>query len=252
MNEIKEIISNIKSIAFFLSSKKDIDLNEKLKTENKENRELPISSDIKDLKFSDLNFQINRLNYLVNKIMNEKEKPIVSKIKICVASSETLEEERLAIEKFLFKKNDELIDKNIYLSYNVWEKQSHRFNNTYKQLDFNDSLVLESDIFICLIGNDVGRFTKEEFDLAKERFSLQSKLKPFIIYVYFKDSSSFHSKETEKEGWNRRNALRHVIEKDYQQIIAEFLNKDQLINKIGNHIDQDIQIVLDCLNATFK
>lgn len=126
-NKIAEILSNIKSIGYYLASKKDIGVNSDFHKQAKEDRKY-LTSDITDLKLSDLQFNLDALKELYE-IKNARN----LKIKIFIASSDSLKEEREAIETFLFRENDELVEKGIYLSFNVWEKQSLRFSHTDKQ-----------------------------------------------------------------------------------------------------------------------
>ena len=238
IKNIEEIISNIKSIGYYLASKEDIDANlefhDQLKLKNKD-----LTSDITDLKLSDLQFNLDALY----KYFSQMENSPILKIKICIASSSSLKKEREEIETFLFRKNDELVvEQGIYLYYNVWEKQSLRFNHTYKQEDFNKALVYDSDIFICLIGDNVGKFTQKEFDEAKKRFDKNEK--PFVFYVYFKELEGDKLKEvSETEGWSKRIDLKNHINKELKQCVGTFSNKDELIRFIERELAEDIVIV---------
>lgn len=235
-NSVEQIFSNIKSISYFLASKKDIDANLKFHQESEE-KDKELTSDITDLKLFDLKFNLKLLyNYFT-----EMENCKTLRFKICIASSNSLKEEREEIETFLSWKNDKLFDNNIYLHYNVWEKQSLRFNRTYKQEDFNKSLVYDSDIFICLIGDNVGKFTKEEFDEAKKRFDLNEK--PYIIYIYFKEFKNKDNSFYESDGWKKRIELKNHILNEFQQYHGTFENKHELIGEIDRHLEEDIEIV---------
>lgn len=233
--KIEEIISNIKSIGYYLASEKDIDANAKFHKDIEDDDKY-LTSDITDLKLSDLQFNLDVLNELY-KIKN----PPIDKIKIFIASSDSLKEEREAIEIFLFRKNDALIEQGIYISLNVWEKQSLRFSPPDKQSDFN-KLIYDSEIFICLIGDNVGKFTKEEFDEAKEKFNAGEK--PFVFCVYFKEFEGREFKKAKKNlGWGKRIELKEHINKELQQVEGTFENKDELIRKIEQGLAGDIEIV---------
>ncbi|MBS1619922.1 MAG: hypothetical protein JST76_15485, partial [Bacteroidetes bacterium] len=112
------------------------------------------------------------------------------------------------------------------------------------QEDFNKALVYESEIFICLIGEDVGKFTKEEFDEAYARF--KAKEKPFVMTVFFKEFTNEEIGEqatNNLEGWTRRVALQKYIQNDLQQFYGSFKNPDDIINQIDKTIAEDISIV---------
>jgi len=230
MNDLESILANIKSIGYFLASQKDVKQNEELKKSNNVN----IISDITDIKLADLQFNLNKLSEYFNKIKKQTD---LLRIKICVASSSELNEERNAIESYLFWKNDELIKKGIYLHYNVWKKQSTRFNHTYKQEDYNENLVFDSEIFICLIGKRIGKYTKEEFDKGKEKFD--KKEKPYVFYVFFKE----YEQNIETTEWADRIVLKEHIYKELGQNYGTFRNTEGLILNILSFIDQDIEIV---------
>ncbi len=106
-------------------------------------------------------------------------------VKVFLASSGTLKEERDEIEKFISRKNDSLITHGLYLKTVIWEKHSSRFSNLRKQEEFN-KLVDDSDVFICLIYDNVGQFTLEEFERAYNGFTKNSR--PKYFFVYFKDT----------------------------------------------------------------
>lgn len=247
MEQIDNLLQNIQSIGYFLASKKDILSNEELIDEN------GVVSDIIDLKLADLKYNVEKIRSIIEqkrlsdeqyKTLNNKssmDSKQILKIKVCVASSSELKEERKEIEDYLAWKNDELIDKGIYLVYNVWEKRSGRFNHTQKQEDFNKELVYDSEIFICLIGSFVGKFTKVEFDEAKQKFDKGEK--PYIFNVLFKKYKGEKLEEiSETKGWRDRSDLKDAIS-GFDQIYSEYENKDALIRYIDAHIEEDIEII---------
>ena len=230
MGKIEDILSNIKSIGYFLASKKDTDINNEFVNTKKE-----FVSDIVDIKLSDLQYNLD----LLQKYFTQMER--ILRIKICIASSGLLSDERNSIENYLSWKNDKLIDSGVYLQYNVWEKKSKRFNHTYKQEDYNKELVYDSEIFICLIGDRVGKFTKEEFDEARKKFEAHEK--PYVFYVFFKKYTGAElERVSDSDGWSDRLALRKHIS-ELKQVYGEYDNKDSLIQQIDEFIEADIEIV---------
>ena len=155
-------------------------------------------------------------------------------INVFLASSGSLEKERTRVESELSRKNSLLISQNIYLDLKIWEKVSTSFSVTRKQDDFN-KLVLDCDIFICLIFDRVGEFTKEEFLMAYDGF-LKNK-KPKKIYVYFKDAPIKSGQITE--------SFRAVLEfkeeiKKYEQFYNTYGNQDDLILQIIKNLEMDL------------
>lgn len=159
---------------------------------------------------------------------------MAKKIKLFVASSGTLKEEREAIERFLARKNDILVNSDIYLELIIWEKTSRKFSPERKQNEFNE-LIYNSDIFICLVFDKVGEFTLEEFNKAYQSFN--NKQRPYHILVYFKNSP-ISSKEI-NEGILGVLNLKEQIKK-VEQIYNDFDSTSDLLLSI----DQEINFVL--------
>ncbi len=247
IKKIDEILANIRSIGFYLASEIDVQ-------KNKDFREKKLSgsrnhyfrSDIIDLKMSDLEFNLNTLQDYFNTldIGTLSNAPKIEKIRISFAYSSTYKEDVDKIRINLSDKNDTLIEQNHYLECKVWEKESLAFNNTRKQDDFNKAIVEDADIFICLIGKDVGMFTMEEFDKAYQLYSENKK--PLRIYIYFqKFDGNGSSEDYENEGWVKRTQLKQYIEDKHKQVVGKFSNAEDLIGKINNNLDEDIKIILE-------
>lgn len=103
-------------------------------------------------------------------------------IRVFVASSGALKEERVQIENWISRENEFLLDRGVVLHL---EKPSGSFTKTRKQEDFNKQAV-NSQIFVCLASDRVGDFTREEFLKAYESFRKRNV--PELILVYFKDA----------------------------------------------------------------
>jgi hypothetical protein len=244
-DEIQNILTNLKTIAFYLAKTKDEEVNRGL-MKKAQKEKISLRNDVHDLKLSDFVLNINNLEKLIdNRDVNNTTS--IRTIKVCVASSGSLAVERKEIEDFLFWENDTLVNDGIYLMYNVWEKTSSGFNSTRKQEDFNRELVYDSDIFICLIKDRVGKFTKEEFDEAYSRFI--SGNNPKKMYVFFQklseDENSMIMNDTNKfELYGKVNELKEYI-KNKEQVYREFTNKDNLIRLIGNNLDKDLHKIVE-------
>lgn len=242
-NVIKDLISNLKVIAHAITNREDAVSNDNLIANAKE-QGIKLSNDVFDLKLSDFLYNINLLENkieILEKNINTKNMPI-KKIKVFVASAGALNEERKEIEDYLFQKNDTLVEEGKYLQYNVWEKSSKAFSKTRIQDEFNKDLVYESEIFICLIKERVGKFTKEEFDEAYSRF--KGGANPKIMYIFFKELTSdeksdiFDDDTKSKAYQDVRDLKKHIA--SIEQIYSPYSNKDDLIRQIENNLSIDL------------
>ena len=106
------------------------------------------------------------------------------RLKFFLASSIELSTERDTIELLIKRKNSVLIDEGIFLDVIHWEELLQSYRGDRIQDYFNE--VLSScDVIIVLFHSKVGKFTKEEFNIAFERF--RNGENPRYIFVYFKE-----------------------------------------------------------------
>jgi hypothetical protein len=162
----------------------------------------------------------------------------MKRIKIFIASAGSLQEERKSIETFLSRKNDHLVDQNIYLETVIWEKLSSSFSPERKQDEFNSAL-LTCDIVICLLFDKVGSFTYEEFQNAYNGFKENGK--PRKIYVYFKDEAIKPS-EISKD-FEDVFKLKDEI-KNYEQIYKSYDNVADILLSIDHNLTIDLKDIL--------
>ena len=118
-------------------------------------------------------------------------------IRIFLASSSELSEERIAFEEYFRRQNDYLRREGIYLEIIRWEHFLDAMSKTRLQDEYNQK-VRECDVFVSLFFTKAGRFTEEEFDIAFGQF--RNSGRP-LVYTYFKDAdakvSSLKSKDLE-------------------------------------------------------
>ena len=105
-------------------------------------------------------------------------------IKIFLASSEELKEDRDAFDLYFRQQNDSLRKQGIYLEIVRWENFLDALSETRKQDDYNEK-VKNCDLFVSLFFTKTGKFTEEEFDTAHEQFKESGKPK---IYTFFKNA----------------------------------------------------------------
>ena len=129
-------------------------------------------------------------------------------IKIFLASSEELENDRMAFGN-LVRRLDRIYEKRgIRVELFEWEDYDASYNGLRKQDEYNDQ-IKASDLFLALFHTQAGRFTIEEFDVATEEFRHKASPK---VYVYCKDLQPGETESPE---------------------LAEF--KQRLFNEIGHY-----------------
>ena len=107
----------------------------------------------------------------------------MKRIKIFLASSNELENERRQFEIEIYRKTKRWFNKGIFLHLAVCEDLSARLSSTGSQSEYNN-YIKEADIFVLLAFSKLGMYTAEEFQTAFGQFKATQK--PFI-YTYFKE-----------------------------------------------------------------
>lgn len=103
-------------------------------------------------------------------------------IKIFIASSSELAEDRKEFRQFLSIENDLLIKKGAYLELVQWENSVDAMSESDLQEEYNKA-IKECQIIICLFYSVAGKYTQEEFDTALTHFKETGRP---LIYTYFK------------------------------------------------------------------
>lgn len=107
-------------------------------------------------------------------------------IRIFIASSSELLEDRKAFHEFLSIENDRLHLKGVYLKLVQWENFLDAISPTRLQDEYNKELK-HSQIVICLFFTKAGKYTQEEFDTALQQFKETGSP---LIYTYFKSGAA--------------------------------------------------------------
>ena len=111
-------------------------------------------------------------------------------ISIFLASSEELQDDRVAFGDFIRRINDIYQKRSINIRLLKWEdfdssvSTSMNSRDTHRKQDEYNQRIGQSDIFVALFHTRAGEFTVEEFNVALKLF--QEKLTP-KIFVFFKD-----------------------------------------------------------------
>lgn len=108
----------------------------------------------------------------------------MKEIKVFLASSEELENERKEIADLVLNLNEIYSEKEIAIKLIKWEYLGKAFNAVRKQEEYNQA-VRSCDIFLGLFYTKAGKFTLEEFDIAIEQYN-KSRQTPMIL-VFLKD-----------------------------------------------------------------
>ncbi|MFN0304856.1 MAG: NB-ARC domain-containing protein, partial [Burkholderiales bacterium] len=105
-------------------------------------------------------------------------------IKIVLASSSELKEDRNDFEIFIGRKNKDWVNRGVFLELVVWDDFLDHVPQTRLQDEY-DRVVRECDVFVMLFWTKVGQFTEEAFKTAFRQFKAANK--PFI-FTYFNDA----------------------------------------------------------------
>ncbi|MGV8134420.1 MAG: carboxypeptidase-like regulatory domain-containing protein [Mangrovibacterium sp.] len=107
-------------------------------------------------------------------------------VKIFLASSAELDNDKKEFELFISRKNKDLHSRRIFLELTTWKDFISSIREGRTQDEYN-RYIRSSDISIFLFHTKLGRYTREEFDNAHEAFlRSKGKYKKPRIYTYFK------------------------------------------------------------------
>ncbi|MDX2151810.1 MAG: COR domain-containing protein [Bryobacteraceae bacterium] len=112
------------------------------------------------------------------------QRPEARTVRLFLASSEELREDRDAFDLYLRQLNDGLRREGLYLVVVRWEWFLDAMSETRLQDEYNRA-VAACDVFVALFRTKVGRYTEEEFDVAHRQFLACGVPR---IYTYFKNA----------------------------------------------------------------
>lgn len=107
-------------------------------------------------------------------------------IKIFLASSEELKEERVILADMVQHLNYVLEKQNIHVQLVKWEYLDSSMGDKHKQEEYNDAL-RECEMCVVLYWTRFGKYTKTELDTADS--CRRTKKNPRKLWVYFKESN---------------------------------------------------------------
>jgi len=152
-------------------------------------------------------------------------------IRIFVASSSELRDERNMFDLHFRQANDLFLRRGVYLKIVRWEGARSALSETRTQ-DDSDGEVARCDIFLSLFFTKAGAFTEEEFDTAERSF--RDSGRP-LIYTFFKDAeirTGDASPEDLNSLWAFQRRLTHL-----GHFWSRYSTIDDLLNKFRVQLD---------------
>ena len=155
-------------------------------------------------------------------------------IKIFIASSSELKEDRDKFRLFISTENDRLHSKGIYFQIVQWEYFLDAISDTRLQDEYNNAIA-QCDIVLCLFFTKVGKYTDEEFDTAYKVFKATGKPK---IWTYFKNADINTGSIT-----NEITTLLAFKKKlgELGHFYTQYTSIDNLINQYRSQLDRFLE-----------
>ncbi len=153
-------------------------------------------------------------------------------IKIFLASSKELKEDREQFEIFINRKNKEYIKQGIFLELVIWEDFLDAMSAICLQDEYNKA-IKECDVVISLFKTKVGQYTEEEVMTAWKTF--KQKGKP-LIYTYFKEFT-ISSNEINLEHFKSLNNFKNKLG-ELGHFYTIYKNIEELKYKFSEQLSQ--------------
>ncbi|MCP4594000.1 MAG: hypothetical protein GY842_24980, partial [bacterium] len=153
-------------------------------------------------------------------------------IRIFLASSSELREDRDAFDLYFRQQNDRLRDEGVYLEIVRWENFLDAMSGTRLQDEYNQA-IRDCDVFVSLFKTKTGKYTEEEFDVAHRTF--QETGKP-LIYTYFRKasvSSSARNRDGLTSLWDFQEKLGEL-----GHFYTEYESTDGLLKHFRDQLDK--------------
>lgn len=148
----------------------------------------------------------------------------MNKIKIFLASSNELLEDRKEFEIRINRKNKIISDSGYFIHLENWEDLSTKMSKTRSQDEYNEK-IKSCNIFVLLGYSKIGVYTEEEFDIALQSFKDTSTPQ---IHTYFKEIKTKKDESLDRFK-TKLNDLNHFY--------ASYTNIESLWNQLNFEID---------------
>ncbi len=146
--------------------------------------------------------------------------------KIFLASSAELDLDKEQVELYIGRKNKNYRKKRIFLELSTWKDFISSMTEEHSQEKYN-RYIRHCDIAIFLFHTKLGRFTKEEFDVAHETFIKRKERKP-LVYTFFRHADD---DSPEIDGFKSYiDNLGHFYD--------TYTSNEDLFVKIGNQLEK--------------
>lgn len=152
-------------------------------------------------------------------------------VRIFLASSAELDNDKKELEIFFSQKNKDLHSSRIYLELTTWKDFISAIREGRTKDEYN-RYIRSSDISIFLFHTKLGRYTREEFDNAHEAFLLsKGRYKKPRIYTYFKTDLNEQPEITKFR--EHIDSLDHFYD-TYESMDDLFVKFDRQLDKLEN------------------
>ena len=153
-------------------------------------------------------------------------------IRLFLASSEELKNERNEFEKLIRRKNKSWKKRGVYLELEIWEDSLEAMSQTRSQDEYNN-IIKQCDIFVMLFFTKVGKYSEEEFDIAYRLFKKTDKP---LIFTYFKNAAIL-SGNIDEEDTGSLLAFKKKL-KALEHFYSEYKNVDDLKYQFSDQLDK--------------
>jgi uncharacterized protein len=171
----------------------------------------------------------------------------MTEIIIFIGSSSELNDERNLLIGFINRLNIDIRIYNVTVIPELWEFNSKSFEENRKQDAFNEKLV-KSTFAVFMFGKNIGKYTKEEFDLAynhKQNFGTPKKILAYFKNVFIETGN------LDTLGiinLTKVIDLKKYIDEEIGQIYDTFTEPNELLLKFSNEINAFIRPLIKSSN----
>ncbi|MFK5970659.1 MAG: hypothetical protein QM487_11145 [Candidatus Marithrix sp.] len=158
-------------------------------------------------------------------------------IKIFLASSEELAQERKDFEYFIYQRCKAL---GVLIEIIAWENSiSNSMSKTRLQDKYNE-VISDCNLFVGLFYTKIGKWTEEEFDTAWKSFHRSDKP---LIFTYFKKIKRQDKQDSLQNFLNKLSGLGHfpTVYKNTEDLHLQFRDElERYFNEVGIETDKTV------------